>query len=128
MIYEKAPIIEALIDLRVELPVSATLQLLESVYDIIKRQYPVKANRVNVRSVLSVGSEIGASTDQTVMGFAFTSEDGKQIFQARRDGFTFSRLRPYAGWPELRDEARRLWDIYRDTAKPDKITRVAVRY
>jgi uncharacterized protein (TIGR04255 family) len=106
--YEQAPIIEALIDFRVELPVSATLQLLESVYDIIKRQYPVKANRVNVRSVLSVGSEIGASTDQTVMGFAFTSEDGKQIFQARRDGFTFSRLRPYAGWRELRDEARRL--------------------
>ena len=127
--YENAPITEALIDIRVELPTSAKgLQVLESVHDRVKDKYPGKRKRVYVVGQFSAGDEVGASASQTPMGFAFSSEDGKQIFQARRDGFTFSRLRPYGSWPELRDEARHLWDIYREIVKPEKITRVAVRY
>jgi uncharacterized protein (TIGR04255 family) len=81
-----------------------------------------------VQGQFSAGDEIGASATQTEMGFAFSSGDGKQILQARRDGFTFSRLRPYGSWPELRDEAHRLWHVYREAVNPEKITRVAVRY
>jgi uncharacterized protein (TIGR04255 family) len=127
--YENAPITEALIDIRVELPPSVMgLQLLESVHDRVKNRYPGKKKRIYVQGQFSAGDEVGASTTQTPMGFSFSSEDGKQIFQARRDGFTFSRLRPYGSWPELQDEARRLWDIYRGAVNPAKITRVAVRY
>ena len=48
--------------------------------------------------------------------------------QARLDGFTFSRLHPYVKWEELRDEAYRLWQLYKDMTSPESITRVAVRY
>lgn len=127
--YENAPITEALIDIRVELPASATsLEMLESVHDRVKHRYPGKKKRIYLQGQFSAGDEVGASASQTLMGFSFSSEDGKQILQARRDGFTFSRLRPYGSWPELRDEARRLWDIYGEMVKPEKITRVAVRY
>jgi uncharacterized protein (TIGR04255 family) len=127
--YENAPITEALIDIRVELPASETgLQVLESVHDGVKNTYPGKKKRLYLQGQLSAGDEVGASATQTVMGYSFSSEDGKQIFQARRDGFTFSRLRPYGSWPQLRDEARRLWHIYREAVNPDKVTRVAVRY
>lgn len=127
--YENAPITEALIDIRVDLPVSvAALQLLEAVHERVKDRYPGKKRRLYVEGRFSAGDEVGASARQTLVGFSFSSEDGKQVFQARRDGFTFSRLRPYGSWPELRDEARRLWDIYRDVVNPEKITRVAVRY
>lgn len=127
--YENAPITEALIDIRVELPIGETgLQLLETVHDRVKHRYPGKKKRIYVTGQFSAGDEVGASASQTLMGFSFSSEDGKQVFQARRDGFTFSRLRPYGSWPELRDEARRLWDIYRGVVNPRKITRVAVRY
>ena len=44
------------------------------------------------------------------------------------DGFTFSRLRPYESWEELRNEARRLWQLYERIARPDVITRCAVRF
>jgi uncharacterized protein (TIGR04255 family) len=45
--YENAPITEALIDIRVELPASVTgLQVLESVYDRVKESYPGKKKRV----------------------------------------------------------------------------------
>ena len=127
--YENAPITEALIDIRVELPASLTgLQVLESVHDHVKIRYPGEKKRIYLQGQFSAGDEVGASASQTLMGFSFSSDDGKQIFQARRDGFTFSRLRPYGSWPELRDEARRLWDIYGEMVSPEKITRVAVRY
>ena len=127
--YENAPITEALIDIRVELPASeAGLQVLESVHDGVKNTYPGKKKRLYLQEQLSAGDEFGASATQTVMGYSFSSEDGKQIFQARRDGFTLSRLRPYGSWPQLRDEAHRLWDAYRGAVNPERITRVAVRY
>ena len=126
--YENAPITEALIDIRVELPSGVTLETLEGVHSEVKGRYPGKKKRVYVQGQFSAGDEIGAVAKQTVMGFALATENGKQIFQVRLDGFTFSRLRPYGNWGELRDEGRRLWEIYRRAVSPRKITRVAVRY
>jgi uncharacterized protein (TIGR04255 family) len=59
---------------------------------------------------------------------AFTSADGKQVAQFRRNGFTFSRLAPYESWRPFAAEARRLWNSYRDGVGPSAVTRVAVRY
>ncbi len=39
-----------------------------------------------------------------------------------------NRLMPYESWSPFRTEARRLWDIYRSVAKPQSVTRIAVRY
>jgi len=126
--YENAPITEALIDIRVELPSGVTLKTLEAVHGEVKDRYPGKKKRVYVEGQFSAGDEIAATAKQTEMGFAFATENGKQIVQVRLDGFTFSRLRPYGNWTELRDEGRRLWEIYRGAVSPQKITRVAVRY
>jgi uncharacterized protein (TIGR04255 family) len=125
--YENAPITEALIDIRVQLRTTG-LHTLESIHERIKTHYPGKTKRDYVEGVFSAGEAIGASAKRTTIGFAFSSEDGKQIVQARLDGFTFSRLRPYGSWPQLQDEGRRLWDIYREMVVPVKVTRVAVRY
>lgn len=61
-------------------------------------------------------------------GYLFTSVDGRQVVQARLDGFTFSRLKPYDKWEALRDEARELWQHYVQIASPETVTRVALRY
>jgi len=126
--YENAPITEALIDIRVELPSDVTLEALERIHGEVRDRYPGKKKRFYVQGKFSAGDEIGAVAKQKLMGFAFATENGKQIFQVRLDGFTFSRLRPYGNWGELRDEGRRLWEIYRSVVIPRKITRVAVRY
>jgi len=126
--YENAPISEALIDIRVELPARVTPEALEAVHNFVKDEYPRKDKRIYVQGEFSAGDHVGAKAKQTFMGFAFSSEDGKQIFQARLDGFTFSRLRPYGTWRELRSESQKLWKIYRDVATPGRITRTAVRY
>jgi len=126
--YENAPITEALIDIRVTVPDGVRLESLESIHERVKDSYPGKKKGVRVLGQFSGGALLGASATQTDVGFFFSSLDGKLIFQARLDGFTFSRLRPYGSWPELRDEARRLWSVYREAIAPEKVTRVAVRY
>lgn len=126
--YEKAPIIEALIDVRIEPSGGTTLGQLESIHPLIKSKYPIKTTRAYVQSEFSFGTKVGAVANQRAIGFGFSSQDGRQILQARLDGFTFSRLKPYGSWPELRDEAHRLWDIYRGSITLEKITRIAVRY
>ena len=126
--YQNAPISEALIDIRVELPITVTPDTLESIYDVVKEHYPRKEKRLYVQGQFSLGEEVGALAKQTLMGYVFSSKDGKQILQARLDGFTFSRLKPYGTWLTLRDESRGLWNIYRDLVKPSMINRIAVRY
>jgi uncharacterized protein (TIGR04255 family) len=126
--YEHAPITEALIDIRVENPPSVTLPVLESLQGQVANDYPGKQKRMFLVGEISAGDAVGASASQTQTGFAFLSSDSKQIFQARTDGFTFSRLRPYVTWIQLRDEAERLWMIYRKAARPIRVSRVAVRF
>ena len=49
-------------------------------------------------------------------------------FQATLQGFTFNRLAPYNSWEEFSNDARNLWEIYKDICKPAFVTRAAVRY
>lgn len=126
--YPNAPITEAIIDLRVELPETVKVADLEKVHAEEKAAYPTKKNRNLVIGQMQFGEQVAAATSSKHVGFLFTSKDEKQILQARLDGFTMSRLAPYERWESLRDEARRLWDVYRSFAKPTKVTRLAVRY
>lgn len=125
--YEHAPITEALIDIRIE-PASVTLQAIEALRSQVSDLYPRREKRALFTGEFIAGDAVGATAKRVDAGFAFISGDGRQVFQARFDGFTFSRLRPYVNWPQLRDEAKRLWTIYREVANPPRISRVAVRY
>jgi uncharacterized protein (TIGR04255 family) len=69
-----------------------------------------------------------SSTSQELVGYRFISADKSAVVQARRDGFSFSKLPPYQDWEEWQPEARRLWQRYKAIVAPDRITRVAVRY
>ena len=77
---------------------------------------------------MEVGEGFSTSSSTKHVGFSLTSEDGKQVFQVRLDGFAMIRLAPYASWDPFRDEARRLWNNYRESTHPVKVDRMAVRY
>jgi uncharacterized protein (TIGR04255 family) len=126
---EKAPITEALIDIRVKIREDLTVEQLESIYNSISGQYPDKKARHKWEGKFEFkkGEPLVSSGTETIDGYFFTSTDQKQIFQARLDGFTFSRLQPYETWENLRDEAHKLWQKYREVTSPE-ITRVALRY
>ena len=50
------------------------------------------------------------------------------VAQFTRNGFVFSRLKPYEGWETFEAEAKRLWCIYRELAEPSEVQRLGVRF
>jgi uncharacterized protein (TIGR04255 family) len=128
-ILKNAPITEALIDIRVKLPSDFNVKNISSIYESIKNQYPEKQERINSKVKFEPkAEEIVKASSLIIDGYRYVSSDKKQIMQVRLDGFTFSRLHPYIKWEELRDEAHRLWQLYKNITSPESITRVAVRY
>lgn len=125
----KAPITEALIDIRIKMKEGFDVERFQYLSDAICGQYPDKKarHRWEGRFEFKKGEGPVSSGAETIDGYIFTSSDGKQVFQSRVDGFTFNRLKPYDKWESFRDEARRLWQLYSNLVEPD-IVRVAVRY
>ena len=130
--FPNAPITEALLDIRVTLPAQTDLAKLATFHNAIKQQYPSKQERLAWRGHVEIKAspvpEVSQSATGEPDGYLFTSVDGRQVVQARLDGFTFSRLKPYDKWTTLRDEAQELWQHYVRIASPETVTRVALRY
>ena len=129
--YANAPITEAIIDLKIVESWGLSIDDLAKIRDLVMDQYPnqehehVYSGQVYVESV---GEPIQTDATYQVTGFRFTSRDKRQVFYARLDGFTLTVGAPYDRWETFRDEARRLWNIYRSVAKPEGVTRIEVRY
>ena len=126
--YPKAPITEAVIDLRVEPRPNLAVSDLAKVREGDETEYPTVEPVNAVRSRMQVAPQVSASISSESIGFLFRSADGKQIHQAWMNGFSMSQLAPYPRWEDFCAEARRRWNIYRAVAKPDKVVRIAVRY
>jgi uncharacterized protein (TIGR04255 family) len=129
-IFPNTPIVEAILDIRVELPKDATLDTLEMFYDTIKTRYPEKQHRTEFSAGIRFDRN-GASVEKpetSQTGYLFRSPVEKKVVQSRLNGFSFNKLKPYSDWNAFRSEGRELWGIYFKIAKPLKITRIALRY
>ncbi len=123
---KNAPIIEAIIDIRAKLSSDFDVTRIDGIYREISSEYP---ERQELRLIESQFQEEAVTVSAPKLrGYRYSSSDKKQILQASIDGFTFSRLKPYIRWEHIREEAHRLWELYRDITTPEAITRVAVRY
>jgi uncharacterized protein (TIGR04255 family) len=125
--YKKAPITEAVIDLRVRLPQDTPVERLRKTIEGQSDRFPkvVDLNRFSFR--VELGAEPQESANEKY-GFLFSSEDGTKVAQARMNGFAFSWLAPYDKWEPFRDEAREMWRAYTNAVNPEAVTRIAVRY
>lgn len=129
--FPNAPLVEALLDIQVSPHAGAAFHLLESFCDAVAADYPERRHRKEWRTDVRVsddGDATGGALEGGVVGYVVTSKDGKQIAQARLNGFSFSRLRPYRDWDQFIDEAERLWRVYVETMAPAAIHRIALRY
>jgi len=125
---ENAPIREALFDIQVNPRSDFEINELKQFHDSISADYPKEQIQKQFHISFSLGQTRKTAQTEEPMGFRYESEDGKQVVQARRDGYTFSRLEKYETWANLREEAVRLWKLYKEIAQPELIKRVAVRY
>src|SRR3989339_321630 len=128
--FSKSPITEALLDIRVELPSSFDVSQFDSFYDKVKNRFPQKQKKMGIATHFRI-SETGMETDPSPsvpMGFLYRSSTDGKIVQARRDGFTFNKLKPYEKWEVFKQEAHELWNTYISECRPSRITRIALRY
>jgi uncharacterized protein (TIGR04255 family) len=126
-----APIVEALVDLRVKTRADFDIEAVASAHAQLQAAYPRKEEMRAVElQVIQAHGQPAAQRCQDLgkLGFRFISEDGRQIAQFRRDGFTFNRLAPYPSWEDVFGEASRLFRIYRNVVPGEEVTRIAVRY
>jgi uncharacterized protein (TIGR04255 family) len=128
--YEKAPITEAILDLRVVPCSGLELDTLKRLCEENKTEYPQIDKTIEATGMMQIqpGVSASASAQQQQTGFRSISSDGKFVCQRQLQGFTFSRLAPYESWKPFRDLARSLWHSYREATSPQSVARLALRY
>jgi uncharacterized protein (TIGR04255 family) len=129
----RAPIVEALIDLRIHAAETVTVEALEKALDhrnfgyrkkgpILRGHFGIMINPTETPPAQSMH---GSSA---IIGTRLHSTDDKYVAQFTTEGFTLSRLEPYDSWERLVEEAKRVWVEYMGCVAPTQIHRTATRY
>lgn len=129
-VFPNAPIVEAVIDLRVQLPENFEPAVLNSYHDLIKEHYPEKKIQRFIKSGIKITDGMDGQVDTTtgIKGIQFNSKEEKKVVQVQIDGFTFSKLKPYERWDVFVAEGKELWNKYKVLTKTLKVVRLALRY
>ena len=122
----RAPIIEAVLDFRVLPEEGLTAERFSPLREQLAKSYPTATPMHSVEARFSVKDE--PTQVKSDLGWMFRAADDRTRAQFRTNGFTFNRLAPYTTWEEVFSESMRLWQLYVETAKPQEISRLAVRY
>ena len=127
---KNAPIVEAVIGVTAKQTVAWEEKTLS---DFIKTQIPgYPLQRSNKQIVTEVQIKDGKPNQRVFdagwSGIQCTTEDGLHVVQFNKDGFVFSRLKPYENWEKLKAEGLRLWKIYAGATRPSEIHRLGLRY
>lgn len=126
----KAPIVEAVIDIRITPKGSLDEAMVSS---FLKKRLPGYPNQKNQNSKsleIAVGVEPHAPIIKN-LGFVGTTASAASepyIAQFNKEAFVFSRLAPYNEWKLFMAEALRLWGIYCELITPGEVQRIGVRF
>src|SRR5688572_9891560 len=119
MHYSKAPITEAILELRVDPPIQASH--FADLFNAEKERYPTQQELIEFRTELDPADPLASKTQRINAGCAFSSVDRLQVWHAKPEAFSFGRLAPYQDWIHFRDEARRIWTLYRAATNPTRL-------
>ncbi|HEY9803131.1 MAG TPA: TIGR04255 family protein [Leptolyngbyaceae cyanobacterium] len=135
MNFPNPPITEAIFDITANLPSSFNHQDFLNFYEEVKSNF----HKINKR--MEIKGDVEFQLDQLdevnpqllplynkTEGYIFTAQDDKKIIQARTNGFTFSKLKPYESWEKFYGEAYQLWEQYSQLTNPVEVTRLGLRY
>lgn len=124
-----APLVEASINFQVDasqhwdaLSLSTTLQALWKDYPEMQAIQPVE---------FQIAFDLGAISQPVVksphiQGLVFRSKAA--MLQARRDGFSYSKLPPYADWESLKIDAFSKWEDFQSVLMPKELHGVGIRF
>ncbi len=130
-LYAKAPIVEAVIDLRVTLSDrSEGLTNAEKLADSLKPRFPQKQpiDTMLMAAEAKDGRLSMRPMEHEQLGWKLIGVDNDRTLMISKDGFTYSHLPPYTKWETFQSEAHPLWLQYVGACRPIQVNRVAVRY
>lgn len=127
--YDKAPIVDAVIDLRLAFSAPKMAPTPEGLLAFAKAGMPD----------FTVGAAIQKSVNIDVDGAPVHQVDGPVILRLkhkslphqcvlRSDGLAYTHQPPYSSWIEFSSAARRAFKVYNEQFKPQKVLRYALRY
>ena len=125
------PIHEALLDVQVTLPSETSLEVLRKFQAGLEARFPERQERISLQQgfqISGAGDSQAITSSRSVDGYLFVAKADGKIVQARQDGFTFNKLRPYSNWDAFSAEAKELWQRYVEIAKPANVRRIGLRY
>jgi len=122
-----APIVEALIDMKVQAAEGTTVESLEEALSSRSFGYYKKGSILRGQFGFVPPTQQVLS-NAAIIGVRMHSADERYVAQFTTAGFTLSRLEPYESWEALVSEARRIWSEYRACVTPTYIHRVATRF
>lgn len=123
------PIVEALVDLRASVP--GDPETFKALADELKDEFPTREQRQDLRSRIEVkdGKLVPPRVDPPAFGGVRVANEDETIYvQFRPDGFTLNNLKVYMGGDRLIDKALTHWELLVERAKPEIVSRVALRY
>lgn len=127
---QNAPITEAVIDIRAELPDSIALADLAAFNRGVETTFSIRTERRSIQTRVEFQEgrppRVVAPSNEPD-GYLFRAPADLLVAQARLDGFTLSRLRPYHDGDTFIRQTRENWARYVSVVGPTRITRVAVR-
>jgi uncharacterized protein (TIGR04255 family) len=131
-IFSNAPITEAILDIKAKLPDGVGLNIFDEFQENIKTHFGDRKTKHSFHAEFSFSPGKDETTPvvpkNKIEGYLFHSKNENKIVQARLDGFTFNKLKPYEDWNKFHGEARNLWELYSKIVKPISIDRIALRY
>jgi len=130
-IFPRAPIVEAVIDIRARASKVLEEEILRSRLEKELQGYLFLDSQRMLRYQVKV--EAGKPSGQAVedlgwKGIRFRSLDEKHIVQFNRDGFVFSRMAPYIDWSQFTAEGMNLWNTFKGLSQPLDIHRIGLRF
>lgn len=131
MQYNNPPIVEAILDIRVNSTEISDLTELEDLRHTTLKDFPIANKRINFAGKIELNTKddnISSSHQSNITGFIFSSRENNRKIQFRTDGYTCHFLKPYTNWSEFSDLAFLYWDKYREFALPNAVTRIALRF
>lgn len=136
MSFTNPPITEAIIDITVKVDDDFEHTRLLNIHEEIKESFPNYRKKMAFQGGIEFNLENQdeiinpqlLSISNKPEGYMFISEDKQRIIQAKLNGFTFSRLKPYQGWEQFYKEAYELWQKYAEITSPLQVIRLGLRY
>lgn len=128
MKYTKAPIREAIFDIRINQLEGKTYEDFLDIHELIKDKY-VNKRKINLyEGTFNFDENKSSETNSFFRGIIFSDKNNQKQAQFRNDGFTLNYLSLYNSWDDFKTEASELWKVYLEFFPNAIVERIALRY